>query len=481
MRMFLKSLRFNLPDNPFGSNAEKLSCLTTDLKKITKGAGTDNDKYNSAFDKIKKAIQLCNPIESCIQTKTDVRAFASVLTTENQQKVDITNSLLSQITVASSRKPNNLIIESLFQYYLEFYNEINNVDPLCYWLKKARTFRKINKWYDQNLLSPNGPKWLAELAITKQTDFDQIIHDLELDQFQSGQFMESAQRIYYVEQLKNIPVNQPHDLLVEVQKPDVFKAKFDESELLGHQVLKILIDKAPAHDINDSWLNTIMAIAGDPRISVSNPRYIKWWSHVSKDLISKVKGWLSGLDLKLFLEALEDFSYSSYDQDMKRMFPSRKKFLEGLYDKKLIKNTKLYMCRHMAHFLNSKYKKEHLPDFSIVEDGEKSIIYVDLENAHLVEGSHQCQLWIYRTLHDSAPVLQYEKQRKSYRSLTKGLHESMEMYGQGAYDYFTHSPSNFSWQRRAVKSLKELRVPVTMKDVLTTDDYSVFVRRFGES
>ena len=133
----------------------------------------------------------------------------------------------------------------------------------------------------------------------------------------------------------------------------------------------------------------------------------------------------------------------------------------------------------MAHFLNSKYKKEHLPDFSIVEDGEKSIIYVDLDNAHLVEGSHQCQLWIYRTLHDSAPVLQYEKQRKSYRSLTKGLHESMERYGQGAYDYFTHSPSNFSWQRRAVKSLKDLRVPVTMKDVLTPDDYRAYARRFG--
>jgi Leu/Phe-tRNA-protein transferase len=56
----------------------------------------------------------------------------------------------------------------------------------------------------------------------------------------------------------------------------------------------------------------------------------------------------------------------------------------------------------------------------------------------------------------------------------------MERYGQGAYDYFTHSPSNFSWQRRAVKSLKDLRVPITMKDVLTPDDYRVFVRRYGE-
>lgn len=137
------------------------------------------------------------------------------------------------------------------------------------------------------------------------------------------------------------------------------------------------------------------------------------------------------------------------------------------------------MCRNMAQFLKRKYREEHLPDFSIVDDGEKSIIYVDLESAHLVEGSHQCQLWIYRTLHDSAPVLQYEKQRKSYRSLTKGLHEAMDKYGQGAYDHFTHSPTNFSWQRRAVKCLRELRVPVSMKDVLVPDDYRSYVRRFG--
>ncbi len=479
MKMFLKSLRFNLPDNPFGSNAEKLSHLTNDLKVISKRAGTDNDKFKYAWSKLFKAIQNKTSLEQVLNEKVDVRVLGFALTTKHKDELQITENVLSRISNLVD-KPNSLFIQDLFQYYLNDFDKIEDIQFVSQWLIEARKLRKMEQWYDNKLLSPNGPKWLAELAITKQTDFDQIIHELELDQFQSGQFMEAAQRIYYVEQLKHIPVNQPHDLLIEVQKPDVFQAKFDESELLGHQVLNILISKAPAHDINDSWLNTIMAIAGDPRISVSNPRYIKWWSHVSKDLISKVKGWLSGLDLKLFLEALEDFSYSSYDPDMKRMFPSRKKFLEGLYDKKLIKNTKLYMCRHMAHFLNSKYKKEHLPDFSIVEDGEKSIIYVDLENAHLVEGSHQCQLWIYRTLHDSAPVLKYEKQRKSYRSLTKGLHESMERYGQGAYDYFTHSPSNFSWQRRAVKSLKDLRVPVTMKDVLTPDDYRVFVRRFGE-
>jgi len=478
MRMHLKNLRFNLPEKPFGSSADKLSDLVKDLMDITHRAGTDSDKFKRAWGKLYNTIKDKRNIEHALNDKIDVRVLGFALSTPHKDEIKVTNNVLSRIDEISD-KPSSLFIENYYQYYLNNFTKIENLQYASQWLIKARKGRNLNQWYDENLLSLNGAKWVANLAISKQKDFDQMIHELELDQYHSGQFMEFAQRIYYVEQLKAIPVNRPHELLIEVQKPEVFQAKFDEFELLGHQVLKILIDKAPLHDIDGSWLNTIMAIAGDPRISVSNPRYIKWWSHVSKNLISKVKGWLSGLDLKLFLEALEDFSYSSDGSDMKRMFPSRKKFLEGLYDKKLIKNTKLYMCKDMARFLNRKYKKEHLPDFSTVEDGEKSIIYVDLENAHLIEGSHQCQLWIYKTLHHSAPVLQYDKQRKSYRDLTKGLHESMERYGQGAYDYFTHSPSNFSWQKRAVESLQNLRVPVTIKDVLTPDDYRVYVRRYG--
>jgi len=480
MRLFLKSLSFELPDNPFGANAKILSSLVTDLKKITKGAGKDNDKFKVAWAKLFNAIQNKQSLEQVLVDKVDIRVLGFALTTEYKNKIRITENVLNRIDSIVD-KPSSLFIQDVFQYYLNDFDKVDNINFLSQWLIKARKTRSMTQWYDEELLTPNGAKWVAERAILKEKDFDQVSHDLELDQFQSGEFMKSAQRIYYVKQLKNIPVNQPHELLVEVQKTNVFKAKFDDSELLGHQVLKILIERAPIHDIDNSWLNTIMAIAGDPRISVSNPRYAMWWSHISGELVAKVKGWLSGLDLKLFLEALEDYSFSSSELDMRRMFPARKKFLEGLYNEKLIKNTKLYMCWHMAHYLNRKYKKEHLPDFSIVKDGEKSIIYVDLGNAHLIEGSHQCQLWIYKSLHESAPVLHLGKQQHSYRSLTKGLHEAMEGYGQGAYDYFTHSPTNFSWQKRAVQSLKDLSVPVTMKDVLTPDDYRVFVRRFGAS
>ncbi len=480
MRKFLKSLRFNLPDKPFGSNAEKLSQLTTDLKNITKRAGTDNDKFKQAWGKLFKAIQNKTNLEHILIDKVDIRALGLILSTKDKKQIKVTNDVLSQINLITE-KPSSLFIENLFQYYLNEYNEIDNVQYLSQWLVNARKIRKVEQWYDEKLLTPNGAKWVAELAITKQTDFDQIIHDLELDQFQSGQFMESAQRIYYVEQLKNIPVNQPHELLIEVQKPDVFKAKFDESELLGHQVLKIIIEKAPSENIHESWLNVIMAIAGDPRISKSHQRYITWWSHIPQHLISKVRGWLSNLDLKLFLEALEDFSKASNDPEMMRMYPARKRFLEGLYDNKVILNTRLYMSRKMAQYLRKTYKAKHLPDFSLVTDDNRSIIYVDIGNAHLVEGSHSCYLRIYKSLDASATVFNYAKSKQTYDGLTSRLEGQMANLGHHSLANIIHKPTNFSWQRKAIETLKDLRVPVTMKDVLTPDDYRAFVRRFGAS
>jgi len=474
----LTNLPVNIPATPLAENQAKLKTFSAELKTIATRAGTDNDKFKAVWKKLLNAITFNRKVEAVIDNKLDVRAFGFALASDQKHKIIITPSLLDKIDQIT-HTPSNTFIEFLFQYYLSEYNRISALPSVSQWLIKAREKRKLNQWYDRYLISPSGPQWLAERAIREKTDFDQVMGNLGLDQYKSGQYMELAQRIYYVEQLKVIPVNQPHELLIEVQKPVVFNAQYNGDELLGHQILSILIAKAPAQNIHESWLNVIMAIAGDPRIPPSHPRYITWWSGVPNHLISKVRGWLSRLDLKLFLEALEDFSSSSNDLDMKRMYPSRKQFLEGLYDKKLILNTRLYMSRQMAQYLRRNYKAEHLPDFSIIQDNDKSIIYVDLGDAHLVEGSHSCYLWVYKSLDPSATLFNYAKKQETYGGLTAGLDRAMQRYRRGARAKITHSPVNFGWQRRAVEELQHLAVDIKMKDVLTEKDYRSYVRKFG--
>lgn len=477
MVMPIKELKFVLPDKPFGDSEQFIQKLTTDLQRLSKKAGTENPHFKAAWGKIYKALQEGRNLSSVLTTKIDVRALGIALNM-HEKKPKIDERTLRQIDKIVDR-PSSLFLENLFQFYLRDYKDLVDIPYISSWLRDARIKRNLNQSSDRDLISATGPNWVAQQAVLRGQDFKQVVSDLGLDQYLSGQFMELSQHIYYVQQLRSIPNNQPHELLHEVQKAAVYNSRFDESNLLGHKVLEILIERAPEHDVNDAWLNTILSIAGDPRTTVASERYIKWWSHINEALVAKVRGWLSGLDLKLFLEALEDFSHASSEPDMLRMFPSRKQFLEGLFDKKLIKNTKLYMCSSMAGFLKRKYKQEHLPEFSLLESSDKSIIYVDLGAAHMIEGTHNCQLWIYRNLHESAPVLRFGKQRKSYRSLTIGLNEDMERYGFGADSHFTHSSAPFSWQRKAVTSLSRLGVLISMKDVLTPDDYRAYIRRFG--
>jgi hypothetical protein len=292
--------------------------------------------------------------------------------------------------------------------------------------------------------------------------------------------MTVAKNIYFVEQLKGIPVNQPHALLDEVQKPSVYNSRFDEHSLLGHKVLEILISRAANTKVNDSWLHTVLAIAGDPRVPPGNPKYQKWWSQLDKKLHIIVQGWLSKLDLRLFLEALENFSCLSGNDELRRMFPSRKRFLEGLDDKHLVTNTRLYLSRNAERYLRNQYKREHLPSYSIIRNPDKSLIYVQLGDgdAHMVEGSHSCRLWIYRHLHDSAVVFDPSKTSVSYNELTRDLNIRMEILGCGAKAHITHHP-NITWQHNALTALNDIGIDIRAQEVLTVEDYKVYKRQFG--
>ena len=281
--------------------------------------------------------------------------------------------------------------------------------------------------------------------------------------------------------MKAIPLNQPHDILLEVQKRSVFDSPYNEFYLVGHKVLEILIDRATNTKIDDSWLNVILSIAGDPRVSKEHPSYRKWWSLLDKRLYHIVIGWLSRLDLRLFLEALENYANLPRNHEMLRMFPSRKKFLEGLADKKLISHTRLYLSKSAESYLKKNYRGDHLPAYSRVTNGTQSLIHVQFINnqAHMVEGSHSCYLWLYKKLHSSAIVFDYGRTSVSYHELTSGLDQKMSFHNCNAEARITHNPTKFHWQKNAIDVLKSIGINVSAQDVLSEDDYKLFKRIHG--
>lgn len=478
MRLNIKKLTFNLPDNPFGDSSGTMSRLTNDLTDLAKGAGQNSGKYQATYRQVENAVKRGGDITQVMDTPVHVRAMASLLQSEHRDKISLTKRFFNKINEILKR-PSSLLIETIFQYYLVKFDDLSDSDATIDWLISAKSSRgKLTKAEDK-LLSLSGPKWLANQAIKNDLEFDQVVSEYGLDEYESGRFITTAQGIYYINQLKNIPLNEAHPLLHEVQRQSIYESRYDEDSLLGHKVLRILISRAKGSNIGEDWLNTILAIAGDPRVPSNNPKFIKWWRHIDEALVQSVRGWLSKLDLKLFLEALADFSNTSSNSDLKRMYPARKQFLEGMFDAGVITHTRLYLSWSAAQYLRRHYDEKHLPNFNLVKSGDRSIIYVQMDNAHMIEGSHSCYLWIYRHLDPSACVFNYSISQPTYSMLTSDLNSQMQSYGQGAIAKITHNPANYSWQRKALTSLRELGVKVTPKDVLPPEDYNKFKQRFG--
>ncbi len=480
MTLGIESLTFILPDNLFGDKLINMQSLSADLDRIKSRAGTDNKVFKAAFTEVCDGVQMAKPLDELITSAIQVRALAMLLQTELKSRINITSRLLDKINLIVG-KPSSLLIERFYQYFLLEYDQLSDPQAMGLWLIDARKKRNIALWFDVDMLGLNGPAWLAERAMTKQLDFDHQLRELGLANYASGRYLTSAKNIYYVEQLHHIAVNAADDLLIEVQKPAVFESRYDDNYLLGHKILNVLISRAPSNDISDAWLNVIMAIAGDPRISPTHPRYLKWWGHITPELIVKMHGWLSKLDLKLFLEALENFSKTASDPELLRMFPSRKYFLEGMFNAGVITKTRLFLSRAAAKYLRSHYKSEHLPNFSVVSDGNKSIIYVQMGDKHMIEGSHSCYLWLYDELHPSAVIFDDTQDKPSYHQLTTGLSDQMARYGIEPVANIQHNPINFSWQKTALTTLTAMGVQLTAKDVLTAEDYGWYKRQYGVS
>lgn len=480
MKFEISHLSFVLPETPFHSYAPKMASFSGQLKELGEKAGTGTKKFEHAVLRIRSAIQDGEELADFLLKPIDVRALGVLFVSDVQEDIFLDQSAFSKINKLKPN-PSHLFIQNLYQYYLSWYDELENPQTIAKWLKGAMRYKKLLENYHEQILSDNGPKWIANQCIKNKREFNNGLNAWKLSNYASGRFLQVAKQIYYVEQLKNIPANQDHPLLLELQHQATFNARYDEHHLLGHKILQILIGRAPNSGVDDSWLNVIMAIAGDPRVPTTNPKYQNWWQHVDNNLVKKVRGWLSRLDLRLFLEALENYSLGPGHEELRRMFPSRKGFLEGLYDKGLITETRLYLSRGADLYLRNNYKPEHLPIYSMVQNGDRSIIYVQLGDTHIIEGSHSCYLWIYPKLDSSAIVFNHNRPVVSYSDLTQGLSHKMSELDCPPEANITHHPVNFSWQRKAIEVLRRIGVNISAKDVLTQKDYIKYLKKQGRS
>lgn len=472
----LKRLEFVINAHTSVEQLKRLTQQTNVLEAMATKAGTGSKKYMRALRELEQAAQYKKPLYPLIDSKIRLRALPAVI--RDYPEV-LTAEVLKQVERIAP-KPSLALLEALTQFFFVRFSEAFKIAGFATWLQEARKVRGIAQEYDTRLFSEQGAKWLAESAIDSQVPLESRLTALGLGFIQAGDFKQAAQNIYYLEQLKTIPADQNHELLDELAKPSVAQSPYSDGRLLGHEVLSIVISRSSASTPHQAWQDVVMKIAGDPRVSVANEKYQRWWQHIDSELVKKVRGWLSKYDLRLFLEALNDFKETTGNDELMRMYPARKQFMEGLLNKGLVQHTRLFLSDKAAKFLKSNYDSSTLPRFEIVDDDQnksRSVIHIQLDGAHIVEGSHSFYLWVYKSLTNDAVVSNYSRRRFSTSELAKGMAYTQESAGMPMPANIQHNPQ--SWQRRAVEELHERGVDIELKDVLSGAEYHDQRRRYG--
>ncbi|HEK1008817.1 TPA: hypothetical protein SMP92_002088 [Pseudomonas putida] len=344
--------------------------------------------------------------------------------------------------------------------------QVFGVDPLV-------NLNREGEW----LLTLDGPTALVKSVRSKGGELGEAFEALGLSGFDVGRYGDICRAHYYLDVLSQLPPGEWDDVLDELLKPSVSKAPYEGEKRIGHAALEIMIDRA-GDDPGDAWQNFFLTLAGDPRIASSAPNFREWWKPLGDERIAKVCGWLSKEDLRLFLQAVEQYGVESGKEDLKRMFPARKLFLEGLFRLGLIRHTRLMLGRSakasVKRILGGDVKTSFASMDSVMND--KAVIYLDCGDFHLVEGSHSFKIWVYLA-QPGDWIKSYERNQFSHSDLTISLPgQYRAAYPNLPYESVTH---NGSWQRKVFDFLAANGIALDIEKLLSRAEYKSYLIRYG--
>jgi hypothetical protein len=493
--MHFRSILFELPE----IDTTHLSSIRQSASRLNKRAVSIKKRSPQLDDAIRNIRAHVGgsdrkDIANNITTPIDARAFAYLFAhDELASKLIISEDTLRAIDNAGAvikRQTLMLLIEGYLFHYDQELGPETLLNLSLFIQQKLALFDGETRRSALSLLakkrtrifSPSGPKEIVSWSREQSLELEESFDRLGLEAYCNGRYFLVCRYLYYLQELESIPVGTYHQVLDEVSDRAVYMAPGKEMPSIGHDVISILIDRAKEKELSDKWMQVILDIAGDPRVPENSPNYQRWWSHLGLERIQLMRGWLSRLDLKLFLKVLDDYGKSSGDTKLQRMYPSRKRFLEGLIDHGLVTHSRLFINPRAEQFLKKGYNKEDLPEYARMNDSYRSMIYLKVGHVHLIEGSHDVKLWVFPQLPKATNILSYQHKQFSAPSLSsvlKGQYDNEFGYGAAPPAEIVHQPKNFFWQHQAINRLKGFGIKLDVEKLFSKQDYTKYIRIHG--
>ena len=472
--------------------SQQWSSLTLQTKKIADGAG-QGEEFKALEQQINRYVMYDQKekLKQILIKRKGVR----VLTQLWIDKEDVRKASLNEETIdyIQAKHPKlgmsslmNLI--SLVYRYFDALVDGNIFNRLMQWLKEQIELRLKDRQNTSDtilsvlnqanwLFDLTAPKALVNLAKQNHLDLTEQLKKLRLNELPQGRFLDICHAQYYLDTLREIPVGEQHDVLHELLKHDVATMPFEEGKRIGHIALEIIIDRS-AGAPSEIWQNFVLNLAGDPRIANTATNYRQWWKPIGENRVKAVTSWLAKEDLRLFLGAIEEYANYTGDEALNRMFPARKRFLEGLYEHGFVRNARLMLGNQAEHTVKRVLGKSLTTSYINLRGmTQTSIIYLDCGDFHIIEGSHNFKLWIYMGL-PSEKLNDYSLSELNHFALTNSFpQEYKKNYPKGELMPIQHSPT--SWQKNAIDFLTQNGIELDLEKLFYKDEYRRYVNRYG--
>lgn len=158
--------------------------------------------------------------------------------------------------------------------------------------------------------------------------------------------------------------------------------------------------QTPDDDLRSHLVEKLVATFGDPRVG-----NISAWHSVNTDLKNVMLRWLTGEDIRFFLDVVSQVEDS-------HMWEPRRKFWLGLHDKRMIDAAWVafsYDGVRYAKRVRRSVDGTPQSTFGIQEagggDAKKSLLVMKIGNCIVIEGSHSFKVHVFKASNDRAPKL----------------------------------------------------------------------------
>ena len=491
--MRLRMDDFELPAQAGLDRIEAFQVLAKKAAKIGDSSGKMSRRFETRCVEIRKLSEIGGQIEDFTHSKLDVRVVLFLWKTDDAWRNKFqpnSDSLRYLEQVSHGFRPARLLV--LQDIYFTYFDELEDLDGIGQFLSRCLSSIGTNKLRPnqqrlyanrETALCRGGPNKIAREAISRAQDLGTRLDEVGLSQYRIGRFARACKSAYYVETVRSIRIGAMHDVLSEIESKEIRESSYDGRLNLGQKIAQVLIRRChnDAAGMPPQWLKYIKDLTCDPRVPVRSESYQKWWAAMDRKDEDRMRRWLAGADLRLFLDILKE---SSSDEDLTRMYPARRRFLEGLLDGNDVVDARLFLGERAQTLIRKQHGPEALEAHASLSDPHKTVIYMHVDNkVHFFEGTHNFAARGGGVLPSDCRVLSRSAKRFSYIELSTELDSLLNRAGQNEDPpletiYVRHAPP-IGWQASMLEEFRYYGVVVDPEKVFSSDDYKTYRRDYG--